>query len=201
MHLTVKRTTLRDKITDERFTFLGLFVFAPWEKGAVFKGRNRVKNKPKGTGDTIATYYGEITTYSDIYKRYGITPQPMPDDPSKSISAPYIASISKDKYIDCSTQRCVASMINTYNAKRNTLCTEQKGGNNAELLKADHRTNRMRISAIRDLYHDDEIFFRYTGGPGAEWYSTLNHTRDENADSMTWDTQRSNDAAPSSAAH
>ena len=92
-------------------------------------------------------------------------------------------------------------MINTYTTKRNTLCTGLEGGNNAELLKADHRTNRMRISAIRDLYHDEEIFFRYTGGPGAEHYSTLDLARDDNADNMTWATQRNNDAAPSNAAH
>jgi SET domain-containing protein len=110
----------------------GVFAYNP-SKNIVFK-----------KGDFICYYDGELINQAEVNRRYS----------EYDTTAPYTYHIGAtgDNYVDAACERGIGGMLNfkTYTGRRNP--------NNA---KGRKHGNKVKISALKDIRHGDEIFLDY----------------------------------------
>jgi hypothetical protein len=132
--LTVDRTKMREKKTNKRYNFIGLF--------ACMKGQNTRKIVFR-KGDVIAPYLGEVIDKKKLEYYY----------PGEE-TAPYALQDSKNRYIDAACARGIGSLSNACSRRVNSNCAT-----NAKFSLIRNRFPVVR--ATRDIKNGQEIFINY----------------------------------------
>lgn len=119
-------------IRDSNIKEAGLGVYAYHEsendKSVVFK-----------KGDRIVQYDGDTLNKEQLNELYG------------KYTAPYCVQLSKDKFVDSATYRCLAACINHH----------PQGSNVSMQVLGRGPTRQVWIVATKSIYHDDELYMSY----------------------------------------